>query len=144
MKRTILLGVALLAVPALLLAQDGMTPQRPSVFDDLLNAQSAGRTLGIPGLTFQSSAGFTYFSGSGGYDSFGMGYYMGHFGMQIAKNLTLRWDVGVGSVMRDTGDDRQQMVFLPNVDLTYRPSSNFMIKLQYQQAPWPGYYGFRR
>ncbi len=144
MKRMIILGVALLAVPALLLAQDGMAPQRPSVFDDFLDMQSPGRMLGIPGLTFQSSAGFTYFSGGGSYDSFGMGYYMGHFGLQLAKNLTLRWDVGVGSVLRDSGDTRQPQVFLPNVDLTYRPSSNFMIKLQYQQSRWPGYYGFQR
>ncbi len=144
MKRGIALVFALALFPALCSAQSDPAPQRPSVFSDYLNVQSPGRFLSIPGLSFESSVGFSYFSGGGAYDSFGMGYYMGHFGLQLAKNLTLRWDVGVGTVMRGADDYSQPEIFLPNVDLTYRPSENFSVRLQFQQYRWPGHAFYRR
>jgi hypothetical protein len=45
--------------------------------------------LHVPGLSFSTSAGFSYFSG-GGMESFGMGYYMGHFGLKLSSFATRR------------------------------------------------------
>lgn len=144
MKRTIIAAAALALAPALCFAQGEMAPGRPSVFNDYLNAQSPAGFLSVPGLTFQSSVGFSYFSGGGDFGSFGMGYYMGHFGLQLARNLTLRWDVGVGTVMRGAGEYSEPEIFVPNVDLTYRPSENFALRLQFQQHSYPGYIRYRR
>ena len=120
-------------------AQTGSEPARPSVFSDYLNPRTGASFLHVPGLSFSTSAGFSFFSG-GRAESFGMGYYMGHFGLKLSNSVSLNWDVGVGSVMRSTSDYDQPQLFLPNVDLTYRPSDNFMLKLEYHQYRYPGYY----
>jgi hypothetical protein len=144
MKRAIVVALALALAPAPCCAQGDFPPERPSVFNDYLNVQGSGNFLSVPGLSFQSSVGFSYFSGGGDFGSFGMGYYMGHFGLQLSRNLTLRWDVGVGTVMRDAGEYSEPEIFLPNVDLTYRPSENFAVRLQFQQYHHPGYLRYRR
>ena len=87
MKKTVLICAALVFAPALCFAQGDVASGRPSVFDDFLRAGSPGNFLSVPGLSFQSSAGFSYFSG-GSVESFGMGYYMGHFGLRLGRNLT--------------------------------------------------------
>jgi len=144
MKRTMIAVLVCALAPALCFAQEDLTTQRPSVFSDFLNAQALGNLLSIPGLSFQSSVGYSYFSGGGDLGSFGMGYYMGHFGLQLSRNLTLRWDVGVGMATRNEGEYGNPEIFLPNVDLTYRPSENFALRLQFNQYRFPGYHQYRR
>ena len=70
-----------------------------------------------------------------------MGYYMGHFGLKLSSSVSLNWDVGVGSVMRGASEYNQPQFFIPNMDLTYRPSDNFMLKLEYHQYRYSGYRG---
>jgi hypothetical protein len=144
MKRTIVAALLCALAPALCFAQEDPSMRRPSVFSDFLNAQAPGNFLSVPGLSFQSSVGYSYVSGGGDLGSFGMGYYMGHFGLQLSRNLTLRWDVGVGTVTRNAGEYSSPEIFLPNVDLTYRPSENFSVRLQFNQYRYPGYYQYRR
>jgi hypothetical protein len=133
-----MLSAAVLLLAAAAIGQTDDAVVRPSVFSDYLRAQSPGSFLRIPGLSFSSSMGFTFFSG-GDMGSAGMGYYLGHFGLRLSESITLRWDVGVGSLMKSAEEYRQPEFFIPNVDLTYRPSDKFMLRLQYQQSRWPGY-----
>jgi hypothetical protein len=138
MKKALVLSVILVFGSVASFAQTGSEPARPSVFSDYLNPQTGASFLHVPGLSFSTSAGFSYFSAGGG-DSFGMGYYMGHFGFKLSSSVSLNWDVGVGSVMKSTSEYTQPQFFLPNVDLTYRPSESFMLKLEYHQYRYPGY-----
>ena len=138
-KKTLVLMMILALGGSPAFAQTAPEQTRPSVFSDYLNPQTGGSFLRVPGLSFSSSAGFSYFS-SGSAESFGMGYYMGHFGLKLSGSVSLNWDVGVGSVMRSTSDYSQPQLFLPNVDLTYRPSDSFMLRLEYHQYRYPGLY----
>lgn len=138
MRRIMMLvtAAAIVAAGAGVSAQVETRP--PSVFNDYLNVQAPSSFLTIPGLSFQSSMGFSYVSlGSG--SSYGLGYYMGHFGYRLSSSLTLHADVGVGSVMTDANGYQRPEIFLPNFDLTYHPSSSFVLRLQYQQGRYPGY-----
>jgi hypothetical protein len=138
MKKGMFVVVAMLLVaPAVVSAQ--VETRQPSVFNDYLNLKAPSSFLSIPGLSFQSSMGFSYVSGWGG-NSFGLGYYMGHFGYRLSPSLTLHADVGVGSIMTDENGYRRPELFLPNFDLTYRPSDSFIFRLQFQQYRYPGYY----
>jgi hypothetical protein len=137
MKRACVALMILAFASVAALAQTGSAPTRQSVFSDYLNPQTGASFLRVPGLSFSSSAGFSYFSGGGG-DSFGMGYYMGHFGLKLSSSISLNWDVGVGSVMRSTSEYNQPQFFIPNMDLTYRPSDNFMLRIEYHQSPYTG------
>jgi len=139
MKRMAFLAMIVLFGSGAASAQADQSPARPSVFSDYLNPQAAGSFLHVPGLSFSTSAGFSYFSGSG-MESFGMGYYMGHFGLKLASSLSLNWDIGVGSIMKSTSEYNQPQFFVPNVDLTFRPSDNFMLRLEYHQYRFPGHY----
>jgi hypothetical protein len=134
---------AFVALAALLAAPVGVRAQvdtrQPSVFNDYLNVKAPSSFLSIPGLSFQSSMGFSYVS-AGGAGSFGMGYYMGHFGYRLGSSLTLHADVGVGSIMTDENGYRRPELFLPNLDLTYHPSNSFIFRLQFQQYRYPGYF----
>jgi hypothetical protein len=138
-KKLTALSLIILFSSAAALAQTGSAPARPSVFSDYLNPQTAGSFLRVPGLSFSTSAGFSYFSG-GGVESFGMGYYMGHFGLKLSSSLSLNWDIGVGSIIKSTSDYNQPQFFVPNVDLTYKPSDNLMLRLEFHQYRYPGYY----
>jgi hypothetical protein len=138
MKKALALSMILAFCCVSSFAQTGGEPVRPSVFSDYLNPQTGASFLHVPGLSFSTSAGFSYFS-FGGAESFGMGYYMGHFGLKLSSSVSLNWDVGVGSVIRSTSEYDQPQFFLPNVDLTYRPSESFMLKLEYHQYRYPGY-----
>ena len=140
MKRACALSMILAFVSLQALAQTESAPARPSVFSDYLNPQTGASFLRVPGLSFSSSAGFSYFSGGGG-ESIGMGYYMGHFGLKFSSSVSLNWDVGVGSLMRGTSDYSQPQFFIPNMDLTYRPSDNFLLRVEYHQSPYSGYRG---
>ena len=139
MKKTLVLSVILVFGSVAAFAQTGSTPERQSVFSDYLNPQGGSSFLHVPGLSFSTSAGFSYFSG-GGMESFGMGYYMGHFGLKLSNSISLNWDVGVGSVMKSVSDYNQPQFFIPNVDLTFKPSDNFMMRLEFHQYRSPGYY----
>jgi len=139
LRRTAVCLAALVLVPAVAGAQQEQVPARPSVFSDYQHVQTPGSFLTIPGLSFSSSAGFSFYSG-GDAGSVGMGYYLGHFGLRLSDSITLQWDVGVRSLMRGIDDYRQPEFFLPNVDLTYHPSDKFMLRLQFQQNQWPNYY----
>ena len=137
MKKTILILVAfLLAVPTVVGAQ--LDPRQPSVFNDYLNVRPPSSFLSIPGLSFTSSMGFSFVSGNVG--SVGMGYYAGHFGYSLSSSLTLNADVAIGSVMTGANGYQKPEIFLPNIDLTYRPNSTFMLRLQFQQYRYPGYF----
>jgi hypothetical protein len=138
-KTALIVTIALVLGASGAFAQTAGVPDRPSVFNDYLNPQSGASFLRVPGLSFSSSMGFSYFSG-GGLESFGMGYYMGHFGLKLSSSLSLNWDVGVGSMMRSTTQYDQPAFFLPNVDLTYRPSDSFMMRFEFHQYRYPGYY----
>jgi hypothetical protein len=138
MKKALVLAMILAFGSVAAFAQTGNEPVRPSVFSDYLNPRTGGSFLRVPGLSFSTSAGFSYFSVGGG-ESFGMGYYMGHFGLKLSGNVSLNWDVGVGSVMKSASEYNQPQFFLPNVDLTYRPSDSFMLRLEYHQYRYPGY-----
>jgi hypothetical protein len=132
--------LSFILIPTLLCAQtDGA---RPSVFSDYLNQRAGVGFLHIPGLEFHSSMGFTYFS-SKEFGSTGMGYYMGHFGLRLSSSLTLRWDIGIRSSLSGP-DDQQPELFIPNIDLTYRPNNKFLLRFQYQRYTYPPYYLLRR
>ncbi|MCX5753949.1 MAG: hypothetical protein NTW97_09975 [Candidatus Krumholzibacteria bacterium] len=139
MKKALVLSMVLAFASVSAFAQTGSEPARPSVFSDYLNPQTGTSFLRVPGLSFSTSAGFSYFS-VGGAESYGMGYYMGHFGLKLSSSVSLNWDVGVGSVIRSTNEYNQPQIFLPNVDLTYRPNESFVLKLEYRQYRYPGYY----
>ena len=100
------------------------------IFEDWLNPVENPSFAGLPGISFSSSAGFLYSSG-GARGSDGSAFYMGHFSCNLASNLTLRWDVGLRSSMvgPEAGGDPQ--FFIPNVDLTYRPSDRLMFTLRF-------------
>ncbi|MDD3643522.1 MAG: hypothetical protein PHQ19_08685 [Candidatus Krumholzibacteria bacterium] len=135
MRMTALLMIALLPLSLPAAAQERAAAGR-SVFDDYLNPTSGhGGFLSVPGLDFRSSVGFSYLS-SGSHGSTGMGYYMGHFSYRFGSSLTLNWDVGVGSSLAGPDRTNDYRFFLPNVDLTYRPSDRFMMRLQFQQGGW--------
>ena len=140
MKKVLALSMILAFASVSSFAQNGSEQARPSVFSDYLNPQTGASFLHVPGLSFSTSAGFSYFS-VGGAESYGMGYYMGHFGLKLSSSVSLNWDVGVGSVVRSSSEYSQPQFFLPNVDLTYRPSGSFMLKLEYHQYRYPGYNG---
>lgn len=114
------------------------------MFSDYLNTPASSGFLHVPGLSFQSSVGFSYYS-SGAYGSQGMGYYMGHFRYRLGSDWTLNWDVGIGTSMSGTGYGENPQLFIPNLDLTYRPNDRFMFRLQYNQYRYPMHHmGFRR
>lgn len=134
-----LLSLALLSLAAGAAGQDRAASGR-SVFDDYLNPTSPqGGFLRVPGLDFRSSVGFSYLS-SESYGSTGMGYYMGHFSYRLGSSLTLNWDVGVGSTFTAPDGMNDYSFFIPNIDLTYRPSDRFLMRLQFRQGaygtPW--------
>jgi hypothetical protein len=137
----VLVAVLLLSPVTTVWGESGQV--RPSVFSDYLHTQAPASFLTIPGLSFDSSVGFTFFS-SGDMGSVGMGYYLGHFGLKLSNSVMLHWDVGVGSVMRGAGEYGQPEFFIPNAELTYRPSESLTLRLQFQQGPWPGLYRFHR
>ena len=115
-----------------------------SVFTDYLNPVGEASFMRIPGLSFNSSVGFSYMS-SGNYGSDGFGYYLGHFSYRLRSDLTLNWDVGVRSSMIGQGSGEEPQLFLPNFDLTYSPSDRFMVRLQVRQYNHSLYnYGIRR
>jgi len=107
-----------------------------SVFDDYLNVPRSESFLSIPGLDFNSSFGFSYFSSNSGFSA-GYGFYIGHFSLNITDNLTLRWDLGLRSMMTGPQEYRTPEVFIPNIDLTYRKGKNFALRLQFQQVRYP-------
>lgn len=138
MKRVavVLVACCLLQVAGVA-AREVTAPGGHSVFSDYLNQgyPSAG-FMRIPGLDFRSSIGFSY-SSSAAYGETGMGYYMGHFSYRLGRSLTLNWDIGVGSYLVGPDGMDNHQVFLPNFDLTYRPSEHMLLRLQFQQ----GHYG---
>lgn len=125
---TALLGAAALSAQEM--------PQAESVFDDYLNVREPAGFLRIPGLTFSSSMGFSYFSSSD-FGSGGMGYYLGHFDLSLSSSLTLHADVGMSSMVTGPYADQSPQLFVPNIDLTYRPSDSFMMKIQFNQYRRP-------
>ncbi len=113
-----------------------------SVFHDYLNASNSGGFLRIPGLDFRSSMGVSYYS-SNNYGSTGIGYYMGHFRMELTSSLILRCDVGVRSMLTNSNMNTNPQFFVPNLDLTYQPSKNFKLRFQYRQFSYPRHMYFR-
>ena len=129
--------VIVVLMPLNLNSQDLSRPE--SVFDDYLNATHGESFLSIPGLSFNSSFGFSYFSSKSGFSG-GYGFYIGHFSLNITENLTLRWDLGLRSMMTGPQDYRTPEFFIPNIDLTYRKGRNFSLRLQFQQIRSPYLY----
>ena len=148
MKKTAFISalIMLTLAPGPSAAQQETTvvPEERSVFDDYLNpVNSEPGFLRIPGLNFHSSVGFSYAS-SKGFGDVGMGYYMGHFSYKIGNTVTLNWDVGVGSYMMGGDGMNSYQVMIPNFDVTWRPSENVMVKLQYMQGSYLNPYYSRR
>jgi len=140
MRRYAVVVVALLlAGPAS--GQDAV--EVTSVFTDYLNVQPPGGFLHIPGLDFNTSMGFSYFSSSE-FGSVGTGYYMGHFSLRLSRTMTVRWDVGVLSDLAGDYADQQPRLFVPNVNLTYRPTDKMTFLIQYRQYDRPSYHLYRR
>ncbi len=124
--------------------QTTTTPREQSVFDDYLNpVNTEAGFLRIPGLNFRSSVGFSYAS-SRGFGDVGMGYYMGHFSYRMGSTVTLNWDVGVGSYMMGGDGMNSYQVMIPNFNVTWRPSENVMVRLQYMQGSYLNPYYSRR
>ena len=73
----------LLAGPAAGQDAEGTT----SIFSDYLNVRPPGGFLHIPGLSFDTSVGFSYLSSSR-FGSVGTGYYMGHFSLRLSPTMT--------------------------------------------------------
>ena len=138
---TVLTALLLACCAAPLWAEE---PQEvTSVFSDYLNVPSGGGIIRIPGLDFSSSMGFSYMSSDRWGDE-GMGYYMGHFSLRLRPSITLRWDLGVGSMLAGSNIDSRPQLVLPNIDLTYRPSERLFLKIQYSQSPYaPRYHPWR-
>ena len=126
----ILLVLSLVLLPAGTAAQTGVSGE--SVFSDYLNPRADAGFLRIPGLQFDSSLGVSYSSFGDG-ESMGMGYYLGHFRLELTSSLSLNWDVGMRSFMTDASMSDSPELFLPNIDLTYKPNDKFMLRLQYQR-----------
>lgn len=141
MKRSIL-------VVALLLLMAGPSPGREegaatSVFSDYLNVRPPGGFLHIPGLDFNTSMGFSYLSSSE-FGSVGTGYYMGHFSLRLSGKMMVRCDVGVLSDITGDFADQQPRFFVPNIDLTYRPTDKMTFRIQYRQYDRPSHLLYRR
>ena len=139
MKRTVLITAALVvsaifAAPAASQQETVALPRQDSVFEDYLNPSASDTGfLRIPGLRFHSSVGFSYAT-SQYYGDMGMGYYMGHFSYQLHSTVTLNWEVGVGSYMMGGSGANEYQVFIPNFNVTWKPSDNLMVRLQYMQG----------
>lgn len=146
MKKTVFITILIMMMTSFsAMAQETTTtPQERSVFDDYLNPVDSGPGfLRIPGLNFHSSVGFSYAS-SKGFGDVGMGYYMGHFSYRLGSTVTLNWAVGVGSYMMGGDGMNNYQVMIPNFDVTWRPSENVMVKLQYMQGSYLNPYYSRR
>ena len=141
MRSSIIVIVALALLHGVSQGQEELSQQ--SVFSDYLNVQQPGGFLRIPGLEFTSSMGFSYFT-SEGFGSIGMGYYLGHFDLRLSSSLTLHWDMGLSSNLMGPHGDETPEFFLPNVDLTYKPSDRFFLRLQYHQYNHPSSLLWRR
>jgi hypothetical protein len=138
---SVLVVVVLISLASAAGAQD--VREAESVFSDYLNVQPPGGFLHVPGLDFNTSMGFSYLSSSG-CGSVGMGYYLGHFSLQLSQTLTVRWDVGIQSELTGRYEGQQPQLILPNVDLTYRPNDTMTFRIQYRQYNHPSYYLYRR
>jgi hypothetical protein len=134
MKRYAYLIALMFVFPSFVFGQNEYTEE--SVFSDYLNPQRETSFLYIPGLNFHSSVGFSYFS-SQQFGSAGYGFYMGHFDLRLSSTLRLRWDIGLRSMMTGPSADETPEFFIPNVDLTYRPSDKFMLRFQFHQYRHP-------
>ena len=143
LRAAMLLSACLIAgTPAMLAPQS--VYEGESVFTDYLNPVGEVSFMSIPGLSFNSSVGFSYMS-SGEYGSDGFGYYLGHFSYRLRSDLTLHWDVGVRSSMMGPESGESPQLFLPNFDLTYKPSDRLMVRLSFHQYNRSLYnYGIRR
>jgi len=137
MRKIIVSILVLLIISSAAYAQESRLKE--SVFSDYLNNTASGDFISIPGLNFSSSMGVSF--ASTGNQSVGMGYYMGHFNYEFNSSWNLRVDVGVSSVMMSQGqgmNGQSPQLYLPNVDLTYKPEdSNFMLKFQFRQYRHP-------
>lgn len=106
-----------------------------SVFSDYLNGSANGGFISIPGLQFKSSMGFSYYSSGG--NSMSMGYYMGHFNYEFGEAWNLNVGVGVRSQLDTQVAGNSPELFIPNIDLTYRPSKKFMLHFHFRQYNYP-------
>jgi len=141
---SMMITLACCSCPAAAQQTTTTTPEERSVFDDYLNpVNSEAGFLRIPGLNFRSSMGFSYAS-SKGFGDVGMGYYMGHFSYRLGSSVTLNWDVGVGSYMMGGDGMNNYQVMIPNFSMTWRPSDNVMVRLQYMQGSYLNPYYSRR
>lgn len=141
MKKFIIFLAMITVLPAGVYSQSEIP--RESVFSDYLNAAAGENFLRIPGFDFHTSMGFSFFS-SDQFGSVGMGYYMGHFDLQLSRSLNLHWDVGLRSMLSGSRGDQNPQLFIPNIDLTYKPSDKFFMRLQFHQSRYPSQYLYRR
>lgn len=139
--RTVLISTLILIMAAVP-ATGQESKLKESVFSDYLNSSASGDFISIPGLNFSSSMGVSF--SSVGDQSFGMGYYMGHFNYEFSPSWNLRVDVGVSSMLTQGSQGNSPQLYVPNIDLTYKPEdSNFMLRFQFRQYRQP-YYLYRR
>lgn len=141
MMRSAVIAALLLLLACPAAGEDGAAAT--SVFSDYLNVRPPGGFLHIPGLDFNTSMGFSYLSSSD-FGSVGTGYYMGHFSLRLSRNMMVRWDVGVLSDITGDYADQQPRLFVPNIDLTYRPTDKMTFRIQYRQYDRPSYHLYRR
>jgi len=132
--------IVLAVVPATI--QGRQSGVRNSVFSDYLNTNAGGGFINIPGLQFKSSMGVSYFS-SGGYSS-SMGYYMGHFTYEFGSSWDLNVDVGVSSRLDQKIGTSSPQLFVPNIDLTYKPNEKFMLRLHFSRYNYPMFRRYAR
>jgi hypothetical protein len=104
-------------------------PAAPALGRDL---NPAVTSLLDPGrLSQQSDLSFFYGAGGGLREEYG-GLYQSHFTYRFSSPLTLRVSLGARFDGASAGTDgRQGQAFLSGFELAYRPSSNFIIHLNY-------------
>ena len=99
------------------------------------------------------SYGLTFFSGGG--TSGSMGMYNGTITYQLARPLTLTFNIGIlhdpSSIWNDNKKFGNNAIFLPSGRIDWRPSKNFMMSVGFERGPaynqnynFPGRYRYWR
>lgn len=127
-------------------AQFKSQEQQPSASQSLVHPlTSVNSFLGLlnpDNFMMRHSMGFSYMSSGG--QGLSLASYTNSMFYKIADPLNIRFDVTLqGSPFGQYGSARQSdlsKLYVSRAELNYRPSENFLVKVQYHQLPF-GYWG---